>query len=112
MSTIKSITFTPDQDCTVVVTCIYECQRTTSGTDWSTFGNTGRSRAFVTQDGTTTYGQDRYMSATRESQSVQMQAALVGGLSAEVGLDGAVTGLVTCQWWNNQVQAELKRDER
>lgn len=109
MSNIKAVTFTPDADCHVIVTALYECLRTTAGTDWSTSGNTGRSRAYVTQNGATVYGDDRYMSGVRGAQGVQVRVDCAGGLEVVCGLDGQVTGLVTCQWFNVQVQVEVKK---
>ena len=100
---LKSITFTPQSDGTLIVTVTGEAQGT-SGGDW---GASIFVRAFADQ-GTPSYGdQIRVSSTTRLPFALQHQIAVTGGVSCTAGLYGDISGAVALTAWDVKVQAEI-----
>lgn len=100
---MHSVTLTPDAAGSLVVTITYDAKGT-SGSDW---GASYQSRAFCTQSGSTTYGEQQPMANTRGSQTVRAVFAVTSGAACEVGLYGTISGAVQGDWWNVHITAEL-----
>jgi len=103
MSTVTSQTIVPESDGHLIVTIIYDAQKTGGGTD---FGPNAVSKPFCTQSGATVYGNAAPISLTRMSQTVRGVFEVVGGSSCEFGLFGGL-GIATVSWWNIHITAEL-----
>lgn len=96
-------TLTPDADGTLVVTITYDAQGTAGG-DW---GSDFTTKAYLTQGGTTTYGEAIPMSTTRGSQTVRGVFTVTAGSACTVGIYGTISGAVAATYWNVHITAEL-----
>lgn len=100
---VHSSTFTPAYPGKCVVTCVYEAQGT-SGGDW---GSAYHGRCFVTQDGTTTYGNSMPMSTTRAQYAARFVFDVIADEEIEYGLHGNISGAVAATFWNIDISAHL-----
>lgn len=100
--TVNSRIFTPDADCRVIVTATFNAQ--SSGSD---FGSNALYKAFLTQNGVTTYGQELRLSSARVPYVCRSEFTAVAGLLAEAGLFGRVTGATTENFWDVEIILEL-----
>lgn len=107
---VHSIIFMPPSSGDILVTCSYEALITASLTpDWSNTGNSAGSIAFVSQGASYIASSRRGMSATRETQTVQVIASVLKGVEVEAGLDAALRGFTSCRYFNVQIKVELAK---
>jgi len=102
---VNSVTFTPDVAGDVIVTATFSAQG--NGSDW---GNGRWYKCFLTQDGTTTYGDQLPVSTTRVPFTARYKFSVAAGLAVECGLYGGVSGAASVNFWDAHVMAEhIKR---
>lgn len=108
MSAVTVYSFTPSGAGRLIVTCRYDAQRIAgTSSDWASGGTFIRGRAYITQNGVTTFGAARGITSTRASYTVTMMADVVAGLQVDCGLDGYTGGLISGQFWDIHVKVEL-----
>lgn len=101
---VNSLTFTPDSDGQLVVTCTYSCGAS-AGADWSS--GTNWSACFCTQDSVTTYGPQLPMTTTRAVQIARFLFDVVAGSEITCGLFGNAGTVSSVGWYEIDVIVEL-----
>lgn len=100
---LNSLTFTPAVAGKLIVTATYSSRRSV-GSDWGSGADT---RCYMTQGGTTYYGDSMSMSTTRQSQIARSVFTVAAGSSLTAGLSGEVTGASAASWWDITLTAEF-----
>jgi hypothetical protein len=99
---VNSVTFTPDAAGQVIVTATFSAAG--NGSDW---GSARWYKCFLTQDGSTTYGDQLPVSTTRVAFTARYAFSVVAGLPVQCGLYGGVNGAAAISFYDTQVLAEL-----
>lgn len=100
---VHSTTFTPSRAGRLVVTVTFEAQ----GASGSAWGSSYVAKAFCTQSATTTYDEPTALDNNRAQYTVRGVFDVVGGASVECGLWCAISGAVSADFWNVNVNREL-----
>jgi len=100
---VHSMTFTPTDAVTLIVTAAYSCVGS-AGDNW---GSDYTTKLYVTQDGVTTYSDALPMGNTRISQMARKVFSVAAGLPVECGIYGSISGAVAASWYDISLTAEL-----
>lgn len=103
MSGLASLSFIPAVAAKVIVTINFSAQGSAS----IDFGGAYVSKAFMIQNGVTTFGNAIPMGNTRASQTIKHIFDVVAGTTVECGLTGVITGAVAASWWDISITAEV-----
>lgn len=100
---VHSATFTPPAAGRLIVTVTFEAQ----GNSGSAWGASYTAKAFCTQSASTAFGEPAGVANVRGSQVVRGVFDVAAGAAVECGLWAAISGAVSCTFWNVNVSWEL-----